>query len=361
MNKKFEQGLAEYGLTVNGNNAYGVVKCYEVNATVNQRDMYYPMTVHISCYATDAQRADISAALKNRKDIKGLKSVSDFGVTLRLTDITAGRLIKRFPEIMNWILGMLEANGALGAQHCPHCGKQLGAGAQKCDVEGMTVTLDSDCVGAVNAAIDNRNADFAAAPNNYLRGFLGALIGGIVGAALVVVFYLLNFVSVVSGIAAVALGGFLYQKFGGKPNKMMILIVAVTSLVFLIGALLITYIVAARIAADDAGLYAMSAIEVLKFVMENDPDFKSAFIYDLMLVIVFALLGVGVYAWQLMKNVKKAGKQNRITAQPGAPAQQPVAANPEPADAPAESAGTEEVKQVGEDTENQKSDVDKTE
>ena len=209
MNKKIEQCFVGYGLTVNGNNAYGVVKGYEVNATFNQRDMYYPMTVHISCYATEAQRADISAALKNRKDIKGLKSVDDFGVLLRFNDLTTGRLIKRFPEIMNWVIGMLEANGALGAEHCPHCGKQLSGNASKCDVDGMTVTLDSDCVGAVNTAIDQRNADFAAAPNNYLRGFLGALIGGIVGAALVVVFYLLNFVSIVSGIAAVALGGFL--------------------------------------------------------------------------------------------------------------------------------------------------------
>lgn len=316
MNKKFEQCFVEYGLNVNGNNAYGVVKGYEINATVNNRDMYYPVTVHISCYATAAQRADVSAALKNRKDIKGLKSMDDFGVLLRLTDMTTGRLLKRIPEILDWVAGMLEANGALGAQYCPHCGKPLSANASKCDVEGMTITLDTDCVGAVNTAIDNRNADFAAAPNNYLRGFIGALIGGIVGAALVAVFYLLGFVSIFSGIAAVALGGFLYVKFGGKPNKMMIVIVAVTSLVFLVAALFITYIVAAEIILKSNGIYGTSGIEAFIKLIQEDAEFKSGFTTDLMLVIVFALLGVGLYAWQLAKNVKKAGKKERISAQP---------------------------------------------
>lgn len=336
MNNKFEQCLVGCGLTVNGNNAYGVVKGYEVNATVNNRDMYYPVAVHISCYATEAQRADISAALKNRKDIKGIKSMDDFGVLLRLTEFTTGKLLKRIPEILNAVTAMLEANGALGAQYCPHCGKQLGAGAQKCDVDGMTVTLDSGCVGAVNTAIDNRNAEFEAAPNNYLRGFIGALIGGVVGAALVALFYVLGFVSVFSGIAATALGGFLYVKFGGKPNKMMIVIVAVTSLVFLVAALFITYIIAAGIEADKLGLYSLSAIDAFKICLD-DGEFRSAFFTDLALVIVFALLGVGLYAWQLAKNVKKAGKQNRITAQ------QPVAPTSAPIDAPAEAAEPEEV------------------
>ena len=322
--------------------------------------MYYPMTVHISCYATEAQRADIAAALKNRKDIKGLKSMDDFGVLLRLTDITVGKLLKRFPEIMDWVIGMLEANGALGAQNCPHCGKPLGTNAQMCDVEGMTVTLDGDCVGAVNTAIDNRNADFEAAPNNYLRGFLGALIGAIVGAAIFVVLYLLGYVAWISGFVATALGAFLYQKFGGKPKKMMILIVAVTSLVVIIVALLITFIVAARVAADEAGLYSLSAIEVLKAAMELDPDFKSAFIYDLLLVIVFTLLGVGFYAWQLFKNVKKAGKQNRITAQPAAPVHNDA---PKAAEAPAaeQPAAEQPTEQPTENADDQVTNGDKTE
>ena len=61
----------------------------------------------------------------------------------------------------------------------------------------------------------------------------------------------------------------------------------------------------------------------------KDAEFQQGFLTDLALVTLFAVLGIGLYAWQLFKNVKKAGKQERVVAQ------QPVAARPEHNEAPA--------------------------
>lgn len=321
MNKKIEKCLVEYGLTATDKKTlYGVKNGYEMCAS---GDMYTPLILHISCYATAMVRSAIEGALSNRTDIKGTKRMTEFGLTLSLTDLTIGRLVNRLPSILDWVLDMLNANGALGAEYCPHCGKPLGGAGKKCSVSGFTVTMDGDCVVAANTLIDAQNEQFNSAPNRVFRGFLGALIGGIVGGLTVVLFYLIGFVSALSGIVAVALGAFLYTKLGGKPNAIMILIVMVTSLVCLVAAVLITYIVASGIIVSAWGL-TMPAVEAFGKLMESNEEFRNGFYADLALVIMFALIGMGIYAWSLWRKIKLNGKQRHITTNQNADEQSPA-------------------------------------
>lgn len=313
MNKKLEKAFIDYGLTVSGKNElYGTVKGYEVSVCVKTFDPISPLRIHIACYATPEQRVAIENALSNRSDIIGQKKVTDLGVALNLNEWTAGSMVRRLPEILDWTLGMLNANGALGAGYCPHCGKLLKADAAvKCDVDGASVTLDAECQGAVNAVIDKQNADYKNAPNRYFRGFLGALIGGVAGGLLVALFFIIGFASSVSGFVAVALGAFLYGKFGGKPNKAMVVIVTLTSLACLVASVFITYIVAAGMAARDQGFYNISAFDAFTAYMEID-EISRSFYADLATVILFALVGMGFYIWVLLRSIKNKGKKSRV-------------------------------------------------
>lgn len=315
MNKKIQQSLVEYGLNVTDKNTlYGVKNGYEITVSYSAMDNVSPVRIHIACYATTLQRTAIESALANRTDIKGVKKMSEFGLLLGLNDWTAGRMASRLGSILDWTLGMLNLNGALGVEYCPHCGKPLNGGGKKCNVNGACITLDDDCLAAANSLIDNQNQQFNEKPNNILRGTIGALIGGIAGALTAVLFIYLGYVSALSGIVAVGLGAFLYTKFGGKPNKIMILIVSVMSLACLIAAVYFTYVVVSGVVMSEELGFTVSGFDAFDMLMEVD-DFRNSFYVDLFMVILFAAIGMGIYIWALWRKVKLNGKQQHITAQ----------------------------------------------
>ena len=330
MDKKLEKSLVEYGLAITDKNtAYGVKNGYEITATSNTMDMNAPVVIHIACYATAMQRSAIESALANRTDIKGVKKMTEFGLSLGINGFTIGSIAKRLPSILDWTLGMLNINGALGVDHCAHCGKPLDGNGQKCNVGGATVTLDDECVATANALIDTQNQQFNARPNNILKGTIGALIGGIVGGLTVVLFYLIGFVSALSGIVAVALGAFLYTKLGGKPNKIMILIVTVVSIVCLVASVFITYIVASGIAVRSELGLSVSGFDAFAMLMEVE-EFRSAFYLDLAMVIIFAVVGMGIYIYGLWRKIKTNGKQQHISATPNSVEQHNTNTNVDP-------------------------------
>lgn len=302
MNKKFVKFFENYGLTTNGKFAYGTIKGYETNATLIPLDNTAPLRIHISFYATDAQKQAMAAAIRNLALKFFRMEFSTYGLTLGFNGFTLGSLLKRLPEHLDKIYAIISENGALTSEFCPVCGNQLQEeNLKKCNIDGYTITIDNDCVNTINTVIDAENEDFNNAPNNYLKGFAGALIGGLVGVALSVVLYIVGFVSALSAVVAIALGAFLYQKFHGKPNKMMIVIVSLTTFVLLAATIPATYIIAAGIKLKDFGF---SAIEAFQFVME-DAEFARAFYTDLALVALFSAIGIGLQIFVLLKRIKR--------------------------------------------------------
>ena len=152
----------------------------------------------------------------------------------------------------------------------------------------------------INTSGGSQNNDFA--PNNYLRGFIGAIIGALVGAGISVVIYILGFISSISAVVAIVLGALLYEKFGGKLNIGMIIIVTLTSLIILAATVPAIYIVAAGIAAKNEGL-SMSAFEAFKICME-DNEFSRMFYMDLAMVALFSIVGAAFEAFIIFKRIR---------------------------------------------------------
>ena len=303
MNKKFSNFFSGYGMTIEGNFAYGKINGYETNATVIMMDAAAPLRMHISFYATDDQKRAIETAIRNLALKFFRMRFSPYGLSLGLNDITANRLIKALPDILNKIYAIIAENGALGAEYCPVCGNKLSeANSKVCRIDGYTVTVESDCSERIDTVKNAEKQDFDSAPNNYLRGFFGAFLGGLAGAVVSVILYAVGFVSSLAAIISVIFGAFLYQKFGGKPNKMMIVIVSLTSLVMQAATIPIVYIAAAGIAASSQG-FSMSALEAFEIVMRND-EFARLFYADLAMVILFSALGTGIAVYSLAKKKK---------------------------------------------------------
>lgn len=304
MNKKFAAFFADNGMTVSGNTAYGYVRGYESNAVLTTLDSVAPFKLHIAFYATDENKRAIQDALRGAALKFFTFKFTPYGLIIGLNDLTTGKLIKRLPSVMDLVYGAISGNGGLGQGFCPVCGNRFECTDDKKHViEGFTVSLDDECLSNINAVIEAENKDFKEAPNNYLLGFCGALVGGIVGGLLSAIIYALGFVSSITAIVAVLLGAFLYQKFHGKPNKMMIVIVSCTTLVCMAVSVLVVYIVAAGIAAKDADV-TMTAFEAFKFLM-SDKEFSGYFYRDLAMVLVFSALGIGLEIYYLINKVKR--------------------------------------------------------
>lgn len=304
MNKHIAEFFTSNGMTISGNNAYGVVRGYETFGILLPLEPTDPFKLHVACYATEEQKHHIIDCL-NRAEIKKMNfTFTEFGLYVGLNDFTIKKLADRLPSIAETIFGVLSESGALGYGYCPSCGAPIeNPELRKRNVEGVEVTVCDECIGKLNETISADNKEFEQAPNNYVLGFCGALIGGLVGGALAVGLYLLGFVSSISAIVAVLLGAFLYQKFHGKPNAMMIVIVAATTLVCMAASVFIIYLVASGIAAVEEGV-TLTAMEAFVVLMGNE-EFSRAFYGDLAMSLIFSVIGIVFEIFYLSKKIKR--------------------------------------------------------
>ena len=303
MNKKVISLLQQYGLTVTGNTAYGIMQGYETSLrspSPMEQSAYY---IHVNFYATDQKKQEIAAEL-GRTGIKLTATPSAYGLTICFPAAFAGTLVKNLPVLFDRLIALLKQNELPGADTCPYDGKPLiEAEKKRCSINGFYVTLNNDCVSSINRQIEEENRAFANAPNNYMQGICGALLGGIVGAACTIALYYIGFVSSLSAIIAVLLGAFLYRKFGGKPNAMMIVIVSVVSLILIGAAFFVSYLIAPGAAAAEVGLH-MSALDALLICLD-DSEFASAFYSDLIMLFVFTIVGIALVIASLIKQIKR--------------------------------------------------------
>lgn len=305
MNKKLAALCQSYGMTVSGDSARGVLRGYEIGFVWRKYDMQRPVRLYVSFYGTEEQKRAVETAVRKLAIPYSVVSLSSYGLVIGMNDaFTVGRLVKRLPSVVDGVLGILEAEGVSGSGHCPVCGGLVDEKpSRQCTIDGATVTIHEECVGDMNTAIEKENAEFEAAPGNYLRGFVGAVIGALGGVLFAVILYIVGFVSALSAVISMALGTLLYKKFGGKPDKVMILIVALTTLVLMEVSVLVIYIVASGIAATEAGMI-MSSWDAFVVLM-GDATFSRMLYTDLGLTFLFSAIGAGLEVYVLAKQVKR--------------------------------------------------------
>lgn len=305
MNRKIEEVLRENHLIIEGNYAYGFIQGYEVNVLYSQFDNVVPLKFFVSTYVEENQRKNITETLKKQK-IKFLKfEFNEFGLFFGLNGFTANSLAKGLQSVINIVVGYLVENQALKKEYCPICGSELNEeNTTKANVEGLRITMDKDCFAKINEEIVQENESFEKAPNNIVKGCIGALLGALAGAVLTVILYFVGFISAISAVVSVLLGSFLYKKMGGKPNVIMIIIVSITSIAMQLLAIYGLYVVAAfGICLEKEVL--CSAFQAFSICMSNNEEFSDAFAHDMLLSVVFTVIGVACEIGQLSRSIKR--------------------------------------------------------
>ena len=303
MNKKLAAALQQHGMTVTGNSAYGTVQGYEMSLRAPSPMEQSAYFLHVSFYASEEKKQEAAneiARFGNKLRVEN----SAYGLTITLPQpvFTLNPLIEAIGVLFEKLPALFKQKEIPGADVCPYDGNPMTENSKRCVMNGFFVTLNNDCISSINKAIEEENRLFANAPNNYLQGICGALVGGVVGAALVIALYFMEYVASISAIIAVMLGAFLYRKFGGKPNAVMIVIVSVISLIFI----LIGYYAAVIIdIISEFSLDFGSAVELLNLNLAENPEFSKLFYTNLALLLVFTALGIGVMIFSLVRQIKR--------------------------------------------------------
>lgn len=234
MNKLIKNYFEELGMTIENETGYGIINGYETNLIFNQYGSPSSVLLHFSTFIPEDKKQEIVNTIKNM-NIKYLNfDFTPYGLLIGLNDITIKKLLSRLNDILNSIYTILKDFGALPNEYCPVCGNIFNENKQTCTIDGLKITIDSSCIEKINETIKEQNKEFDQLPNNYLKGFIGALAGALVGAIISVALYYLGFISALSAFVSIILGARFYQKMGGKPNKIMILTITLTTIVVLL-------------------------------------------------------------------------------------------------------------------------------
>lgn len=305
MNKHIVNALSNYGFSFEKNTGYGFINDYEVNV-VNAMGAVGPVFL-FSTYLSQAKKNEFIMKMNERK-IKLVQSQAfDFGVSVMIGAMTAGGFEKKCAEVLPVILEILESIEAPKKDICPQSGEaidELDSKTTTIPGSNLKIRLSNKAIETVNSSIEKSNEDFKNAPNNYLKGLFGIILGAIVGAAMTVGFALAGYVTALSSMVSVVLGTALYAKFGGKQNWVMVLMSLITTIVIIMGTLLIMYVVVCGQAAAENYLD-INGFEALKFCIEASEEFSRLFFMDLALNAFFIILGEAFSISRLKKLVSR--------------------------------------------------------
>lgn len=305
MNKKIAGFLQGKGLEVSKNTAYGKIEGFEVSCGFNPYSNP-PFFMQISFYATEETKRALYERLNALQFKHATFTLNSYGLLFTIGAITIKKLCESVEKIILDVTQFLKKVKALGYGYCPMNGEEFSENAKKISMNGIEITLNPDSIEQVNQAIAKENQAFEEIPNNYGKGILGALIGAAAGVIIYIILFFIGYISAISGLISIVAGAFLYQKFGGKQNKEMIAIVSIISVVSMIFSVFILYFIAANGLVED---YGFSSIGMKAFIdMMSVSEFKSEFIMNLVITLLFTFLGVGYQIFYMFKSIKKPKK-----------------------------------------------------
>ena len=184
---------------------YGVYKGYELTLAVNQQ--FY---VHLNFFAdgnVKAQAVRVFHTTSNQTMTN--VGVSVYGLAATVNGMTANSALKKLTEKLDATIAYLNVNEAKGVGYCPCCGEECDL-LKTIRVNDVYVSLDDKCYNEVAKVAAVEEQHYNAQPNNYLKGFLGALLGAGIGAAAWVALYYMGFLSALTAVLAVFLGIILF-------------------------------------------------------------------------------------------------------------------------------------------------------
>lgn len=316
MHKAIMKALEPYSFEFQLREAYGFIDGFEVNYYM---EVYYTNNIHcqFSFYTTREKKLEL---LNNLRKL-GLNKVeykdNGYGIEYIIKSMSGlfnQKTTDTIMQINEAIVNSLKEMHALGKDYSPLSGIEFDVDngrIVKIPYLNFNIKLLNEEADQINKTIEVANEEFKAAPNNYVKGFLGVLLATIIGLAMMAIFTLaFGIISAWAPIVATLLGSYFYKKFGGKPTWVMIVMIVVVNLVAMMGFMYILYNLSALGFAVEANYNPTSYGDALKYCMNNVEGFKASFTKDMLITGLFCIIGFAVNIYGLIKSVKRVKDVN---------------------------------------------------
>jgi len=302
--KKF---ASEHGMTVSSGVAYG--KLYGYAATLSEGSGW--KRIGVSCLFTDRnKRAQLQAELNSHNLMKEFRvqelALCDDGIVIVFHDNPG--TMKKLRAFCEWFFPMLPSYGATGADICPECGQPITDSGSWQLVGEMAVHVHSACIARMqhNLEREEQLASENTADHSYLSGLVGALIGGLLGAVIWGSVLYLGYYASIVGVLIGVLASKGYDITRGKQQKGKIVIVlAVTILAVIAGTLgAYSFELIRQISIGTLPGYAYSDVFWMMGYMLQDPQFLGEVVRQILIGLLYALLGASVVLLRVHKDTK---------------------------------------------------------
>lgn len=219
----------KHGLTCDGGYAYGKVSgryiALEDGANVKVLHIYiYPPaqnTVENEEKLVRVRHALLDCDAKEYRLMKRNPVVAEAGrVSVVFQDMrgTMTRIERYIDEVLPRLNDL-----DLGDDVCAYCGEPFDGDAQVVLLDDYVVPVHPSCVQEMTAQIEAMESQ--PKPGSVLRGAVGALIGALLGAIPWAIAFMLGYVTSLFGLLIGFLSNWFYGKFGGKNNKLRVVVV----------------------------------------------------------------------------------------------------------------------------------------
>lgn len=179
---------------------------------------------------------------------------------------------------------------------CAHC--KSNSPLHAVAVDQTPLLLCDNCLSQVMGRMGGKRQR----EENVLLGLIGAIVGVLLGSVLWVVIGQIGFIAGIAGFAIVYGGMKGYELLGGRLSKAGIVICVLLSLLMVVGAEVVSIVVA--LYRELSGMYAVTLSDIINLLPElfKEPDVVAGVAKDL-------VVGYALAIWASYANIKVAWRQ----------------------------------------------------
>lgn len=298
---------AEHGMRVSSGVAYGVF--YGYNATFSEGSGYKQifLSTRFPDPARKEQFLEYMGGYDLQKEYRVLElSCGEDYIHIRFHDNPG--TMKKIIAFAQWFMPLLPEYGATGADICPECMQRFQTAGKWTLVGGaIAMHLHESCAERMlrNAEMEQEREKLEDT-GSYLSGLGGALLGGALGSLVWGIVYALGYLAAIVGFLIGWLAEKGYKLLHGKKGKGKLPILLLASIFGVaLGTLLgDVFTVATMVMNGELYGYVLSDVPAIMGILLADPEFTDVFVRDLLMGLLFALLGVFSILYRAHKETK---------------------------------------------------------
>ena len=283
MNKILNEFLNSHSFTNDPNTGfYGKLNGFQISGSVNQMT---GSTCTVNVHLNEGAAEKVAAWVEENKKRYGILN------PVYTTNSVSCMINPPFGPVKKYIAFMEDITAFLkdvtATDCCPFCGETL-EGSEDIRLVGTYGRMfhaHEHCFDEYTEQVKSGEIKEAQAPNNTLRGLLGAILGSLAGCIIWALMFLFTDYFVVIVAFLISMGAaFMWGKFGGKNNKTKIAVVWAVSIIMMLLTMLASYLIFVAVSVDG------NVFENFIYNLQVTPSFRSLVIVDTLISFVFIIV-----------------------------------------------------------------------